>query len=782
MSKSIVNKAILSYFFCQATDSRVNNAVAVLRGLIYMLVCQRPSLISHVQEKYKHAGKDLFQDQNAWIALSEIFTNLLQDPSLDNTYLIIDALDECVEGLPKLLGLIAHMSSASRVKWIVSSRNWPSIDKDLDPATLKVRLCLELNEKSVSAAVTTYIHFKVDWLAKRHRYDSDTRDAVLRHLSLNANGTFLWVALVCQELADISEWDDAEEMSKAFPPGLNPLYTRMLDQIGTSKYAKLCKSILAVVSTVRRPITLDELKSFVDMPARRSGNSSALAEIIELCGSFLTLQERTIFFVHQSAKDFLVKERYNDIYPSGREHIHQSIFWRSLQLMLDKLKRDVYGLGELGISIDQVKQPDPDPLSPARYSCVYWIDHLLCCDHASNDLRDGGSVDKFLRQKFLYWLEALSLCRSMSNGIVSMAKLETLIQGHKHRVISAAFSHDSVQLISASADGTINIWNANSGDCLHTLKDNVSTQSVVFSHDSRWLASASIDGTVKIWNASSGKCLQTLDGHGHWVNSVAFSHDSARLASGSDDETIKIWDTSSSEGLQTTEHHKQHVRSVAFSNDSILLASAAGDNTVKIWDTRNMKCLHTLKGHNDWVTLVTFSSDSTRLASACLNKVIRIWNVSSGECLQTHDGFVMSVAFSPDSTRLASACLNKVIRIWDASSGECLQTLNTGKILSNISFDITGSYLCTETGTIAINAPSVSIMAPSVTDPHSPPYQSLALSPDKEWITFGSKNQLWLPPEYRPAFSDTVVVAGRMVGIGTRSGKVWICNIELDES
>jgi hypothetical protein len=31
---------LLSYFFCQATDSRINNATAVLRSLIYLLIDQ----------------------------------------------------------------------------------------------------------------------------------------------------------------------------------------------------------------------------------------------------------------------------------------------------------------------------------------------------------------------------------------------------------------------------------------------------------------------------------------------------------------------------------------------------------------------------------------------------------------------------------------------------------------------------------------------------------------------------------------------------------------------
>src|SRR5438045_9271179 len=83
LKKSIAKTDLLSYFFYQATDSRINNATAVLRGLVYLLIDQRPSLISHVKKKHDHAGKSLFEDTKAWVALSEIFTSISQDPSLN---------------------------------------------------------------------------------------------------------------------------------------------------------------------------------------------------------------------------------------------------------------------------------------------------------------------------------------------------------------------------------------------------------------------------------------------------------------------------------------------------------------------------------------------------------------------------------------------------------------------------------------------------------------------------------------------------------------------------
>jgi hypothetical protein len=60
LTKSTVDTKILSFFFCQATDVCINSATAVLRGLIYLLVDQQPTLISHVRKKYDHVGEKLF--------------------------------------------------------------------------------------------------------------------------------------------------------------------------------------------------------------------------------------------------------------------------------------------------------------------------------------------------------------------------------------------------------------------------------------------------------------------------------------------------------------------------------------------------------------------------------------------------------------------------------------------------------------------------------------------------------------------------------------------------
>ncbi|KAH6989845.1 heterokaryon incompatibility protein [Ilyonectria destructans] len=199
----------LSYFFCQATDVRLNNATSVLCDLLYLLLAQEPLLRSH------------------WDALAKILINTLQDSSRQNTFLIIDALNECETHRDQLLDLLVHISSSSQAKLIVSSRGLPRIEERLNAATQKLYLCLELNHESISAAVSKYITYKVEELARSKNYDSETRDALQQHLASNANDTFLWVALVCQELS-VSETWDALDVVKEVPAGLEALYGRMM--------------------------------------------------------------------------------------------------------------------------------------------------------------------------------------------------------------------------------------------------------------------------------------------------------------------------------------------------------------------------------------------------------------------------------------------------------------------------------------------------------------------------------------------------------------------------
>jgi hypothetical protein len=87
----------------------------------------------------------------------------------------------------------------------------------------------------------------------------------------------------------------------------------------------------------------------------------------------------------------------------------------------------------LGTPINDAQVPEPDPLAPSLYSCLYWVDHLCDSVHESESKRHSAlqsthTVRQFITTKYLYWLEALSLYKSIAKGISSIARLSSLAQ------------------------------------------------------------------------------------------------------------------------------------------------------------------------------------------------------------------------------------------------------------------------------------------------------------------------------------------------------------------
>ncbi|GFP54349.1 vegetative incompatibility protein HET-E-1 [Trichoderma asperellum] len=470
---------LLSYFFCQAADERINSATAVLRGLIYLVVEQQPLLVSHVQKKYKHGGEALFKDANAWSALSEIFSNILEDASLERTYIIIDALDECVTDLPKLLDFISMKSALnSRVKWIVSSRNWPEIEERLDSATQQMRLCLELNEKSISAAVNAYIEHQVKQLAQRKNYDARTNDAVQHHLSSNSNNTFLW--------------------------------------------------ILATVLHVYRPVTLAELGTLIESPDDNPADAELIYKAIGLCGSLLTVRDSRVYVIHQSAKDYLSGKVVSTAFLPSPTDVHGIIFSRSLQ---GNGRYVASGSDDGTIKIwDATTGTERQTLkghsSSVRAVAFSGNGRYIASGSDDKTIKIWDATTGTERQTLRGHSSSVNSVAFSGDGcyITSGSDNKTIkiwdattgterqtLRGHSSSVNSVAFSGDGRYIASGSDDKTIKIWDATTGTERQTLKGHSdSVRAVAFSGDGRYIASGSDDKTIKIWDATTGTERQTL--------------------------------------------------------------------------------------------------------------------------------------------------------------------------------------------------------------------------------------------------------------------------------
>jgi WD40 repeat protein/transcriptional regulator with XRE-family HTH domain len=255
-------------------------------------------------------------------------------------------------------------------------------------------------------------------------------------------------------------------------------------------------------------------------------------------------------------------------------------------------------------------------------------------------------------------------------------------QAHTDLVITLAFSPDERTLASGSFDGSVKLWDAESGALLwsgrHTRGTHCSC--LAFSPDGSLLASGGHDATVRLWDAKLGTLLEEVP-HPISVISLDWSADGCRLASGDIAGTIRLWErqpTGPTRCVQTLEGSNNWVRRLAFSPDGSLLASANWDRTVKLWKLASGHCVQTLEGHTELVHCVSWSADGATLASSGFDHTIRLWDIQQGRAravLQSHCASVNSLAFIPGSRHLLSGSDDGTLRLWEVVSGQCVRVL-----------------------------------------------------------------------------------------------------------
>lgn len=219
------------------------------------------------------------------------------------------------------------------VKWLLTSRNEPQIKELLESNDL-FHTSLELNSSYVSKAVDTFIDIKVNELTSKKKYNSELQLFIKDYLLRKAEGTFLWVALVCKELKRVSQ-ARARFILKRFPAGLQPLYTQMMKRVESeedSEDVEFCKKLLCSATLASRPLSLTELAILADLPDSHRDEES-IKDLIIRCGSFLIVRQKTIYFVHQSAKDYFSSDAGSHIFQSGQSNEHVRIANLCLKLM-----------------------------------------------------------------------------------------------------------------------------------------------------------------------------------------------------------------------------------------------------------------------------------------------------------------------------------------------------------------------------------------------------------------------------------------------------------------
>ena len=372
-----------------------------------------------------------------------------------------------------------------------------------------------------------------------------------------------------------------------------------------------------------------------------------------------------------------------------------------------------------------------------------------------------GNLDVDPERSILLALQAVAETRSVDNSVLPEAedalhralhasRLVHTIAGHTDEVYDVAFRPDGTRLATASADGTVKVWDATQGAELLTLSGHTNyVYSVAYSGDGARLVTGSEDGTAKVWNANIGEEVLTLSGHVDAVRDAAFSPDGLLIATASVDGAAKVWSASTGELLRTLAGHGDGVEGVVFSPDSERLATASRDGTAKVWDVATGTELLTLSGHTDWVYAIAFSPDGTRLVTASADRTAKVWDASTGQELTTlygHVHLVIGIAYSPDGTRIATAAGDLTVKVWDAATGRELMTLpGHNDWVYGVAFSPDGKHLATASGDKTARIWAVSIEGDRelfTLAAHQERAYTVAYSPDGKRIATGGRDPI----------------------------------------
>ncbi|XP_066597028.1 WD repeat-containing protein 48 isoform X2 [Prorops nasuta] len=230
---------------------------------------------------------------------------------------------------------------------------------------------------------------------------------------------------------------------------------------------------------------------------------------------------------------------------------------------------------------------------------------------------------------------------------VSMVIRDEVERRHRAGVNSLQYDPALHRLYSAGRDSIIRIWNCKNlkEPYIQSMEHHTDwVNDIVLCCGGKNLISASSDTTVKVWNAHKGFCMSTLRTHKDYVKALAYAKDREQVASAGLDKAIFLWDVNTLTALTAINNtvttsslvgNRDSIYSLAMNPPGTIIVSGSTEKVLRVWDPRKCSKIMKLRGHMDNIKALVLNRDGTECLSASSDGTIKLWSLGQQRCIQT---------------------------------------------------------------------------------------------------------------------------------------------------